>query len=67
MDKVLTVRGMTCGHCKASVEGALRRLAGVSQVDVDLASGRVKVTFDEARVGEVALKHAIEDVGFDVG
>ena len=44
--KTLDVRGMTCGHCKMSVEGALKGLDGVSAVDVDLNSGKVEVPAD---------------------
>ena len=39
--KTLDVRGMTCGHCKISVEGALKGLEGVSAAEVDLNSGKV--------------------------
>jgi len=65
-EKVLEVRGMTCNHCKASVTTALSRLAGVSRVEVDLATGRVQVDYDAAKLDESALRQAIEEVGFDV-
>ncbi len=39
-----TVPGMTCGHCTAAVEGELRKIDGVSDVSVDLASKGVVVT-----------------------
>ena len=39
----VTVQGMTCGHCVASVTEEISELAGATQVDVDLASGRVDV------------------------
>ena len=38
------VKGMTCGHCAAAVTRALEALPGVSQVQVDLAGGRVSFT-----------------------
>jgi copper chaperone len=37
----ITVKGMTCGHCVAAVTKALEELPGVSQVQVDLPTGRV--------------------------
>ena len=37
----ITVKGMSCGHCAGAVTRALEALPGVSQVQVDLASGRV--------------------------
>jgi copper chaperone len=38
------VTGMTCQHCVASVTEEVGELAGVTAVDVDLASGRLQVT-----------------------
>lgn len=40
----LNVSGMTCGHCKSAVESALKSVAGVSAVEVDLANGTAKVS-----------------------
>jgi len=41
-----TVTGMTCQHCVASVTEEVNELAGVTEVDVDLASGRLHVVGD---------------------
>jgi copper chaperone len=41
-----TVTGMTCQHCVASVTEEVNELAGVQEVDVDLASGRLHVVGD---------------------
>ena len=38
-----TVSGMTCQHCVASVTEEVTELPGVSEVAVDLASGRLHV------------------------
>jgi copper chaperone len=62
----LDVRGMTCGHCKMSVEGALDSLEGVSTVEVDLATGKVNVTYDESKVTLAQMQEAVEEQGYDV-
>ncbi|WP_407268244.1 copper chaperone CopZ [Radiobacillus sp. PE A8.2] len=67
MEKTLHVQGMTCGHCKSSVEGALKELNGVSAAEVNLEAGSVDVTFDEAKVTVEVMKEAIEEQGYDVG
>ena len=36
----LTVKGMSCNHCKQAVTQALEALPGVSDVNVDLEKGR---------------------------
>ena len=58
---ILEIEGMSCNHCKASVEKALKGIAGVESVDIDLATGKamVKGTFDT----EEAIK-AVEAIGF---
>ena len=43
-ETTLTVVGMTCGHCVNAVQQELSTLDGVSDVRIDLESGRVEVT-----------------------
>lgn len=60
----LKVSGISCGHCVASIEGALKKI-GV-QGNVDLASKTVSVEYDEAKTTLDTVKGAIEDQGYDV-
>ena len=66
MEKTLDVQGMSCGHCKASVEGALKKLDGVKEAEANVTTGKVDVSFDESKVNEQALKESIEEQGYDV-
>ncbi|PAF22854.1 copper-binding protein [Terribacillus saccharophilus] len=66
MEMTLQVNGMTCGHCEKAVKGALRELEGIQGVDVDLASGKVDVVYDDALVTKNEMKEAIEEQGYDV-
>lgn len=66
MQTTLDVKGMTCGHCESSVKGALKGLDGVTSVEVDLGSGKVDVTYDDAQVTVAEMREAIEDQGYDV-
>ncbi|WP_027954030.1 copper chaperone CopZ [Halobacillus kuroshimensis] len=65
METMLQVEGMTCDHCKKAVEGALTGLSGVEQADVNLESGKVRVSHNDT-VSNEALKEAVEDQGYDV-
>jgi copper chaperone len=65
-ERTLEVKGMSCGHCKMAVSGALKELEGVSAVEVDLESGKVDVSYDDAKVGFDQMKDAVEDQGYDV-
>ena len=61
----ITVKGMSCGHCAAAVTKALEALPGISQVQVDLASGRV--TFANANtVSQEELARAIKAAGYEL-
>lgn len=62
----LDVKGMTCGHCKMTVNGALKDLEGISDVEVDLETGKVDVSYDENKVDKEKMKEAIEEKGYDV-
>ncbi len=39
----LSVTGMTCGNCVKHVDHAIRAIAGVEDVQVELASGNVRI------------------------
>jgi copper chaperone len=64
---VIEVGGMSCNHCKMAVEGALKALAGVSSVEVDLKKKTAQVSYDEAQCGLPAMKSAIEELGYTAG
>jgi copper chaperone len=61
----LTVQGMTCGHCVAAVEQELSALPGVTSVQVDLASGAVRVDATEP-LGSELLVAAVDEAGYEV-
>ena len=59
----LSVGGMTCGNCVKHVEKAIASIAGVKSVEVDRASGAVKVGGDVAhKVTEIIA--ALEEDGY---
>jgi copper chaperone len=60
------VPDMSCGHCKAAVEGELNRLSGVEHSVAVPETGVVEVVYDESRVGPQRLIEAIEEAGYTV-
>ncbi|MDL4839661.1 copper chaperone CopZ [Aquibacillus rhizosphaerae] len=62
----LDVKGMTCGHCKSAVNGALTEIDGIDRVEVNLETGKVEVTYDENKIDQAKMKDAIEEQGYDV-
>lgn len=63
--KTISIEGMSCGHCTASVEKALRALGGVQGVNVDLAAKTAVVKAD-GDIPDDVLQKAVTDAGFEV-
>jgi copper chaperone len=60
-----TVTGMTCAHCVHAIQTEVGRIAGVTSVDVDLATGRIQVHADREPSRE-ELASAIHEAGYDL-
>jgi copper chaperone len=60
------VPDMSCGNCKAAVEGELNKLSGVEYSNADFEKGVVEVRYEEDRVTIGELEGAIEDAGYAV-
>ncbi len=59
------VEGMTCEHCVRAVSDEVARLAGVTRVDVDLATGSVVVASD-APLPDAEVRAAVDEAGYSV-
>ena len=60
-----TVKGMTCGHCVAAVTEEVAKVDGVTSVDVDLATGAVRVE-SSTPVDPAAVAAAVDEAGYEV-
>jgi len=60
----LPVEGMTCASCVLRVEKALRRVDGVAEANVNLATEKVSLAFDTTKTNLRALSAAVEDAGY---
>ena len=57
--------GMSCAACVRRVENALKELPGVTEVAVNLATGRATVSHTAGWAGIEALRQVIADQGYD--
>ena len=59
----VTVKGMSCNHCKANVEKAILKQEGVERVDINLSDGQTVIygIFDK-----MAVKQSVEAIGFEM-
>lgn len=65
MKKVIFIDGMTCNHCKMSVEKSLRKVEGVIEANVSLFLKQVELEVKE-HVKQADLEAAIIDAGYQV-
>lgn len=64
MTKTYRVEGMSCGHCKASVEKEVSNVAGAQGVVVDLESGQLTVTGEDFTDADITA--AVAEAGYTV-
>lgn len=60
----LAVDGMTCASCPYQVEAALKKVNGVSSIEVSLAQRQAVVTFDDEKADIAVLTKATAEAGF---
>ncbi len=63
---ILPITGMTCANCSASIERNVKRMSGVDEVSVNLATERAKVIYDPAVVRPEQINEMIDDLGYGV-
>ncbi|HEY5739818.1 MAG TPA: copper ion binding protein, partial [Gammaproteobacteria bacterium] len=64
--ETLRVTGMTCGACSARVERVVGKLDGVTAASVNLATERMDVQFDTARIDLPQIRAAVEKAGYGI-
>ncbi len=67
-DKIeLKVSGMTCGHCEAKIEQAVKQLPGVKKVGASRVDGLVSIVPEKSgQVNLEKVKEAIHLLGYQV-
>ena len=58
---ILNVPDISCGHCQATITGALAPIPGVDSVGVDIPTKKVTVRYDPTIVGLDRMKEALAD------
>jgi Cu+-exporting ATPase len=62
----LPVGGMTCAACSSRVERGLKKIEGVSDVHVNLATGKAMIAFNPDDTNELTFIDAIKNMGYEV-
>lgn len=65
MDRVrLDIEGMTCSACAARVEKALKKVQGIGEVNVNIATNKATVEYLSSDVDVSDMKKAVEKAGY---
>jgi copper chaperone len=59
-----TVKGMTCGHCVNHVTEEVKKIAGVTAVDIALETGAVTITSDN-NISSADVEAAVVEAGYE--
>ncbi len=62
----LLVNGMSCRHCKKSIEDSLSALEGVNRAEAHYTEGFVEVDFEETLITVEQIAAEIDELGFEV-
>jgi Cu+-exporting ATPase len=59
------IGGMTCASCVGRVEKALRKVPGVREASVNLATESARITYEPSDQMEARLRRAVRDAGYE--
>ena len=54
---------MTCAACQANITRNVGKLDGVEEVNVSLLANQMTVAYDEEKIDEQAIIHAVTEIG----
>ena len=66
VNKTYQLETLVCPSCAMKIEGAVKKVKGVQEVQVLFNASKVKVSFDESLMEGNEIKKTIEGLGFEV-
>lgn len=64
--EIIEITGMTCSACAKAVERAVSKLDGVQEANVNFASEKLNIEFDDTKVSLEDFKTVIEKAGYGI-
>ena len=58
------ITGMTCAACSSAVERVTRKLEGVSHSEVNLATNKMIIEYDDSKVTPAEIRNRVDRAGF---
>ena len=63
-EQIFSIQGMTCAACSRHVERTTRKLTGTLESNVNLATEKLAIKYDEAQLSDELIMQAIEKAGY---
>ncbi len=63
---ILPITGMTCANCSTTIERNLKRMEGVQEAAVNLATERARIIYDPSLVQPEQINDLISELGYGV-
>ena len=60
------VKGMTCTACAGAIERGLAKLDGIKEANVNFATEKLKVEYDETKYDFDKIKSEVKKMGYDL-
>lgn len=65
-NKSFAIEGMTCASCAQTVEKAAKKVRGVTQASVNLATEKLSIEYNEPTFSVENLQKALDDSGYEL-
>jgi Cu+-exporting ATPase len=64
--EVFDVKGMSCASCAVRIEKTVRGLSGVQKADINFATEKLTLNFDESVVKQNDIEAAVKKIGYEL-
>ena len=64
--QMASLTGLHCGDCATKLEKVISRIDGVSQIDVNFATSKMSVGYDESKTDFDTIVKSVRKLGYDV-
>lgn len=64
MENFFRITGMHCASCQTRIEKVLSKTDGVYEVNVNLATGKMRIKYDENKLDSKKIEDKVKSIGF---
>ena len=65
-NRILNIEGMTCAACAKTIERVSKKLPGVEEASVNIATEKLKIIYDDSKIKLLDIQNAVEKAGYKI-